>query len=135
MAIRLEYDPRYGTYAEICEMCGRDPDDCTCAECPTCLEYGNPMCYLPPHAGGHGVPYTWLQYRSLQQHLHYIATEAEKENRFWDDEFMLTKFNHSRWDAYQPWQALTWANEENRECLLSIAIAMNDFDFGFNSFN
>jgi len=47
------YDTRGGTprhdpcfdYDPPCEVCGGDPFDCPCPECPVCGVVGDPKCY------------------------------------------------------------------------------------------
>ena len=35
-----------------CDICGKDPAECTCPICPKCHEQGNPGCYDPNGCGG-----------------------------------------------------------------------------------
>lgn len=35
-----------------CEICGKDPAECTCPICPKCHEQGSPGCYDPTYCGG-----------------------------------------------------------------------------------
>jgi hypothetical protein len=48
-----------------CEICGKDPDDCVCPECPRCGCQGDPQCYAEPDlgvcAGLHETPLTARQ--------------------------------------------------------------------------
>ena len=44
MTHRPEVDP--AAEADIyCDVCGHDPDCCTCPECPVCCITGDPSCY------------------------------------------------------------------------------------------
>ena len=58
-------DPdRFNVWDEECEMCGVDPADCECPECPNCGEQGNPVCYA--EAGIFGGCHNDFAYRLLQ---------------------------------------------------------------------
>lgn len=39
------HDPMFD-YDPPCEICGNDPFDCTCPECPKCGTVGDPKCYV-----------------------------------------------------------------------------------------
>src|SRR5215475_7424345 len=111
---------------ELCEMCGDDIEACKCPECDICTLQGDPMCYLPIHAGGHGIPYTYLQYRSLTTFQASARAELAKEDRFWDDKFIEEMFNHTPYSINTPFQSIQYCSEIHRQCLFTIATAISD---------
>lgn len=53
-------DPDRHMWERECEVCGVDPADCECPECPSCGEQGNPVCYAEMGIfGGCTHEYAW----------------------------------------------------------------------------
>ena len=111
---------------EYCSLCGQPIDSCICPACPLCEAQGDPQCYLP-YPYGHSLKYNYLQFRHHELTRKHIATEQEKENRYWDDEFILQSFNHHSY-ACNCFQYVQYSNEVHRECLLSIANAIHSWE-------
>ena len=59
----------------ICAVCGNDPGDCVCPECPVCGDAGNPDCYP-----GHGLE------RSEEQIQAAIRNDPSDDDGPWDGE-------------------------------------------------
>jgi hypothetical protein len=55
-----------------CEVCGTDPANCNCPECPTCGEWGNPDCYV-----NHGLTRTQAQIDSRAAYDKRCADDAK----------------------------------------------------------
>lgn len=69
-----------------CEICGEDPYDCICPECPVCHTHGDPRCYLD-----HGLRRSEEQKFNLEVH-----------QRFWEEENRLTREAEDR--DWREWQ-------------------------------
>ena len=83
-------------YPEDCTVCGAASiDSCVCPECPECGTHGDPQCYDPADAGGHGMTLTAEQ----------LATRAKREE--FDREQAAADEARARWEAEQgnvdPW--------------------------------
>lgn len=58
---------------EICTICGSDPSECQCPECPKCGVSGDPNCYLNHGMGGELA----LKLRVYEAHHAQQATYVE----------------------------------------------------------
>jgi len=107
-----------------CTLCGQSTPNCICPQCPICLSYGDPLCYLP-YPYGHSLPYNRIQLRHHQIALQEAALAQSREDRYWDDLFIDHTLSPN---PYQP-QRITFSSEAHRECLLSIATAISEWSF------
>lgn len=107
----------------ICEVCGRDPDDCECPECPVCGEVGRLECYGAGKTPGRGRRHLDMTIRQAEL---IVAAEEAAEREAEAADAAAEKYNRGQvlesWDGWEcvkcgrEWPAMTAVKDVPEFC-------------------